>query len=164
MNYQVNTLAEKISGKSLLTDTNFIIDASYFTDDFWQIIDTFKAVGVSFISIVPVVAEFLCGNSSKEDYDKKKNFLFSIIEKQLVSVDTEVEHILMEKTLYEYGVVKAHATDLLLASVLMKYSDNETYLLTGDYNGFPLKLFNLIGVFPVETKKQLKTYGIFSVK
>lgn len=163
MNDQIAYLANKLRGKYLLVDTNFLIDASLYREIFREIINLFKENQVALITITPVIAEFLRGSANQTEYEKKLAYLELVLDQPVLPVDETTNELLLDKVIkfYRSRGSKTEMTDLFLASTLLRYTNGLTFLLTSDHKGFPTSLFDIVGMFPVQLEADLRIFCVY---
>lgn len=155
-----------LAGKERLifVDTCILLDFAVLKkDDRENLFEVFKRFidnSSVFITIEPVVNEFLLGTRSKEDLLVKKKYLDRLVE-TVIPIRT-IPPSLIEELILEYGIYARGTvsyTDLCLGAAIKHYQG--TYLLTRNYKDFPLKIFNCQGIFTLHFNNDLRTYCFY---
>jgi len=148
----------------IFIDTCFFIDFAFLPKKErenlikkWRLIT--KKGGV-FVTIEPVVIEFLLG-SSMTDLKIKRDYINQLIETAIPV--TALQKNIIESLIKEYGIYargNVSYTDLCLASAIKQYPN--TFLLTRNYKDFPLKIFSSRGLLAIHLNKTVRTYCLYS--
>jgi hypothetical protein len=148
----------------IFVDTCFFLDFAFLSkrdkEDLlknWALI--IKGGGV-FVTIEPVVIEFLLG-SSTADLKIKRDYISQLIE--TVIPVTALQKNIIESLIKEYGVYargNVSYVDLCLASAIRQYPN--TFLLTRNHSDFPLKIFSSQGLFAIHLNKAIRTYCLYA--
>ena len=146
-------------------DTCFLLDFASLkkTKDKSKLIDllnNFRNLSVSFITLSPVALEFYLGSTSQDLLIKEK-YLTSIID-EVLPVRALKEEV-TKKLIMQYGRYakgKVSYVDLCLATALKQFP--KTFLLTRNYKDFPLKIFGCEAYFILQFNNDLRTYCFYS--
>lgn len=148
----------------VFVDTCFFLDFAFLSKKDkikllkeWSLI--IKKGGV-FVTIEPVVIEFLLG-SSVVDLKIKRDYISQLIE--TVIPITALQKDIIESLIKEYGAYargNVSYVDLCLASAIKQYPN--TFLLTRNHSDFPLRMFSSRGIFAIHLNKGIRTYCLYS--
>ncbi|MDP3724412.1 MAG: type II toxin-antitoxin system VapC family toxin [bacterium] len=144
----------------LLLDTNFFIDALNHAEEFQDFETRLKARGVTFVTIEPVLIEFLKGASNTQEIKKRKDIIENLIDAYL-PVNKEIfRHIQVLISRYGQEGKEVSLTDFLLGGALMKYTKG-TFLVTRDIRDFPTNIFTRATYFYVAQRRSIQFYGLY---
>jgi len=148
-----------IGTKSLLIDTNFLIDALRHSDEFRSLIDVLKNKEVKLSTSEFVLLEFFKGIDTKQHFVFKKN----LYEKLSVIIHSSNEEFFANTSdmlfVYRKQGMSLDATDLYLSGMLKKLQ-KESLLLTRNHSDFPTTLFDRVGVINVELETTILSYSL----
>lgn len=150
-----------LAGKTFLVDTNFFIDS--FSDRvlFRDFIVSLKNAEIVLVSISFVCLEFV--RSKTIDVVKRKNDHYSEIVEFELPYDKKLEVLAMEMIKeYKQYMEGLPLTDLIIAAYLKRYS--KLYLLTRDHRDFPTTVFDRLHIFPIQSIRDVKTYGVYAYR
>ena len=156
-------LQQVLDHKTVLLDSNFLIDSYRSWDSFGQVIKEFESYNVVLTTNSLVALEVVKGVRSPEEFEKKTAFVNRILKGFLLPVTKDTTEIVLSEVIKLYGIQgSAHITDLHLAASAIQYKDSTGVLiLTRDYKDFPTTIFDLMGTIPVECKPEACIYGLY---
>lgn len=164
---------ERLTRKHLLLDTNLIINIAKYGDVFLPFLDQLVESSVKSVIDYAIKFEFLRSSNTKEDLQKKSQYLDALLgadrlelmtDKEIFEKATEIGNIYSRRnSTYNKQISFG---DCLIAAQMMKYNDHhETlFLATSDNKDFPLCIFDRIDIFTVDTKEkgEIINIGIYS--
>lgn len=145
----------------IIIDTNFLIDYFSKPELYISLVEGLREGDNVIVSIELVRCEFI--RSRVKDVIKLKSEFFTTLVENLLPIDQGV-YKLVQPTIEKYGedIEKVSLTDIYLACVLQRYS--QVLLLTRNHQDFPTKLFSRDYLINIESKKDVKTYGLYQFK
>lgn len=148
-----------LSKKHLLIDTNFLIDAFRFPNQFKALIESLKN-DFTLVSIEATLVEFTKGSKSIVDFSKKVNYYSKIIQ-SILPLDPKIHNNVSSiiKILLKKGG-QLNYVDCLLLGTTMKYKES-LYLFTKDTSDVPISLFNTVATVIVETEDNNCAFSIY---
>jgi len=159
-----HTSSNTFANKSLLLDTNILIDAYRLPVEFYDLQQSLVASGCDLVAIKSVIIEFLGGTKDKDKINDKVLFLESLFGKKLESTYLPLERDKPAiSNLLEFGrhANKFSVPDYELYCSLKKYGKNIA-LVTRNHKDFPASLVNRISFITLLGKAEIHTYGIYT--
>jgi hypothetical protein len=156
--------AESIKGKTILLDTNVIVNGYQHPKEFQELLQNLSDLDCELTTIEAVRLEFFSQNRSLEELTKKVNFYNETITYPELPTRTFEQNMRELSLLYAFGMqVKTFQTvDFMLAAAMKRYSKN-ILLLTNDHNGFTPRLFDLQEVVPLVPEcGSVVAFGLYS--
>ena len=156
------TVFSLLTDSFLLIDSNFIIDAYRFTEEFNTLINKISDVNCTLFSIDAIKYEFTKGSKSIVEHQKKLKYYSSIIKATLL-VDKNIHNNqqIILNTLLSRSKDLSYPDSLLLGT-LMKYDNNKTFLLTRDRTDIPIDIFPIKASIALYAEGKNIFYSIYS--
>ena len=157
----LENISPVIHHKHLLLDTNFLIEAYQHPEAYSDLRTLFSDQDSALTTIDLVVAEFMVGVRSIQEFRTKRDFVDDMID-VVLPLTKEISDNLIEKIVPLYGDNKSRSiiTDLYLAAFCMKF-EKGILLITRNYNDFMPSLFKLLGTIPIQTPQRYDIYGVY---
>lgn len=149
-------IIECIGKRSLLLDSNFLLNTLHSPDEYYPLYESLKSNNIKIVTSEAIKIEIFKGTSSKKEFNRKKDFVNSVVENVLPIHEKEIVSYSAWMTV-AYGKAGSRVSvgDLLIAGTLKKYS-NDLVMLSADVADFPRTLFNWEGVVNVEIETDSK--------
>lgn len=158
------TTQSSFRGRTLLLDTNALIDAFRLPAEFYDLAAELAGMGCDFVTTKSIAIEFLGGTTDKSDLDKKKEFLEATFNKQLGKIYLPLDHTepdLDDILKFSRQANKFGIADYELYCTLKKYGD-KIALITRNHKDFSTSLTTRIGFITLLGDKEIHTYGVYS--
>lgn len=162
-----DSLTKVISGKFLLLDTSFFIDAIHHKQAFDGFAQLCKQNNSTLVTIQPVLIEFLRGTPSKMAMSRRVSLVYEYIGELTIPVPPRIFQDFVIALVEKYGKAgaKVSLTDYLLAAITQQHR-HDLLLVTKNSLDFPAHLFNLESYFVLQNSVShtVQTYCIFSFR
>jgi len=157
-----------IKAKPLLLDTNFVIDTIIFNKESVDLIEQLRTLKCDLITTRAVLVETLGGTKDFDYINAKIKHLELLFQKpfeQIVKLPIEREMPDSDDVLkFSRQCNKFDTTDFELYLTLKKYQHTGIMLITRNHTDFTSALFDRNGYITLFSNKEIKTYGLYSVK
>ncbi len=151
------------AGKTLLLDTNALLDAFRLPSEFYDLAKTLANLDCDFVTTKTIAIEFLGGTSDSSGIKTKKEFLEVVFNKKLESIYLPLDHTapdIEDILAFSRQANKFSIADYELYCTLKKYGDRIA-LVTRNHKDFSTKLTNRISFITLLGTKEIHTYGIY---
>lgn len=154
---------ESFSGRTLLLDTNVLIDAYRLPAEFYNLTQELAAIGCDFITTKSIALEFLGGTKDTVHMQKKQEFLETLFGRQLKQTylpldrgEPDTDSLLM----FSRHAQNFSIADFELYCTLKKYS-RRIALVTRNHRDFPSTLVDRVSFITLLGNAEVHTYGIY---
>jgi hypothetical protein len=152
----------------LLLDTNFLFDGLLFPTELAELLAKLSDLSCNLITTRSVIIEFLGGTPNDELYDKKTVFLEQLFGKELGKiVSLPIEAALPNKEdflVFSRQCNKFSYVDFEMYLTLKKYKHSKILMASRNHRDFTTAIFNRKGFMTLLSKKEIRTYGLYSSK
>lgn len=154
----------RLRNKHLLLDSSFFGDYSAYPEMFHGFVNECKANDITFVTIMPVVAEFTRGSDTQAIFTAKTSLINEIID-YLLPVHPNVFGVEVPWLVEKYGQSgkKMSTTDFALAATT-KIHKTDLVLVTKNPQDFPTTVFTVDCYFLLRLERALQVYGIYCYK
>lgn len=145
-----------------------MIDGLAFAVELADLLSELRELYCDLITTRSSVVEFLGGTKNEELYEKKQIFLEKLFGKPLdkivslpidSSLPTRKDFLVFSRQCNKFGYV-----DFELYLTLKRYRTSNIFLATRNHSDFTAELFKRHGFMTLLGKKEIRTYGLYSVK
>lgn len=150
-------------GKTLLLDTNVLIDAFRLPEEFYDFTSGLIENQCDIVTTKSIAIEFLGGTSEHALLAKKKSFLESTFNKELNNLYLPLDRMppdINDIMAFSRQANKFSIVDYELFCTLKKYGTNIA-LLTRNHKDFSTTLTKRIGFVTLLGDKEIHTYGVY---
>lgn len=156
---------EALRDKTLLLDTNALLDAYRLPSEFYDLVQEFKVLGCDLATTKSIAIEFLGGTKDQADIDKKKEFLEVIFGKPLGSIYLPLDHEepdLNSLLAFSRQAKNFSIADYELYCTLKKYGARIA-LMTRNHKDFSNKLAKRISFITLLGNAEIHTHSICNI-
>lgn len=154
-----NLLAD-LKDQVLFLDANVFIGAYRRPEVVWEFLTELEGVNCDFATIPAVVFEFTRGSESLTDYNKRIAFIKKLTD-FIYPIDRHIGNLQNFVMVCQKITKKIDYPDLLLLASLYKLKT--PYLLSENHKHIPLDIFDRTHLVTFDTKKQIRTQGIYKI-
>lgn len=158
-----STTKSSWQGRTLLFDTNALIDAFRLPAEFYDLATDLAYAGCDFVTTKSIAIEFLGGTSEKAALEKKKEFLEVTFGKALEKIYLPLDHTppnLNDILVFSRQANKFDIADYELYCTLKKYGE-KIALITRNHKDFSSTLTSRVGFITLLGDKEIHTYGVY---
>lgn len=155
--YESNLVSE-LKSSNLFFDTNTFIASISITDIFGKLFEELKNNDCAFLTIPSVVFEFTRGTDTIADYDKRFEFIDSLVD-TIYPVEKHINDFRDLVIVLQRIKGDIHYTDFLLLACLYKFP--KSFLISANHKDCPLDILDRKFVITVDTDKDIRNYGIY---
>lgn len=154
---------KSISYCHILLDTNVFIDAYDKPTSFSNIFDLLKQNNNVLFTINSVLLEFLKGSRSVEEFNKKKQFIVSIIDNDIFTLTKNVEDLALKLSLALLSSGGNTApTDLYLGAMLNNFkASGKVLVMSKNHKDFPTTIFERVALINIENEKDIQIFAFY---
>lgn len=152
------------TGRTLLLDTNALLDAFRLPAEFYDLANEFAKLGCDLVTTKTIAIEFLGGTSDKDNLDKKKKFLEITFNKELKNIYLPLDHNEPDTDdilNFSRQANKFSIADYELYCTLKKY-DKRIALVTRNHKDFSTTITTRISFITLLGIKEIHTYGVYA--
>lgn len=156
-------LSELITKKHVFVDTCLLFDLCIIKNENFKrkAIADLLSKDIVLVTTSPVKTEFLLG-SDYSDLVKKQKYLASLIKAEIPVRVVEDKFGPLIEQYGKYARGEVSYVDLSLGAAVKHFLN--TLLVTRNYNDFPLKIFDCVGIWALHLEKEIRTYCFYSDK
>ena len=150
--------------KTLLLDTNALIDAFRLPAEFYDLANEFATMGCDLVTTKTIALEFLGGTKDKSSIKIKQEFLELTFGKKLAAVYLPLDHTepdISDILTFSRQANKFSIADYELYSTCKRYGERIA-LVTRNHKDFSAKLMERISFITLLGNAEIHTYGIYS--
>lgn len=156
-----------LKSKFLLLDTNFLIDASIFSDEAVELIAELRSMDCELVTTRAVLIEFFGGTKNLVEYEAKVRFvelLFGKVLGQIVGlpIDKDLPDR-NDMVKFSRQCQKFAPTDFELFLTLKKYNHGNLVLVSRNHTDFTARLFKREGFITLLGDREIRTYGLYTL-
>lgn len=107
--------------------------------------------------------EFLRGSRSTQEYNRKKEFVESIVDNIFSIKESIEEDALKLSLLYLSPGGTTSVTDFYLAATLITLKSPNIFLMTKNHKDFPTTLFDRANTFLFHNERDVQTFCLYSI-
>lgn len=152
------TQVSELKNSDLFFDTNTFIASISIPEIFGSLFETLKSNYCAFLTIPSVVFEFTRGTESIQDFDKRSEFIDSLVE-AVYPIEKHIEDLRDLTVVLQRIKGDIHYTDFLLIACLYKFP--KAFLISANHKDCPLDILDRKFIITVDTDKDIKNYGIY---
>lgn len=157
---------ESFAGRTLLLDTNALIDAFRLPAEFYDLATEFARLNCDLVTTKSIVLEFLGGTTDQTNIEKKKQFLEvtfgRTIDKTYLPLDHSAPN-LQDLLQFSRSANKFSVADYELYCTIKKYQ-KRIALVSRNHKDFSTKLARRISFITLLGTSEIHTYGIYSIE
>ncbi len=156
------------AGRTLLFDTNALIDAYRLPVEFFELLQEFELLECDVATTKSITIEFLGGTTDSDDMDKKIAFLEIIFGKKLSGDNfyLPLARDFPDKDdflTFSRAANRFSPTDFELFRTMKKYQ-HSLVLISRNHKDFSTKLADRISFITLLGKSEIHTYGVYRAK
>lgn len=155
---------QAFAGKTLLLDTNALIDAFRLPAEFYDLAKEFAVLNCDFVTTKTIAIEFLGGTKDKDHLDTKKKFLEVTFNKSLDNIYLPLDRTppdVNDILAFSRQANKFSIADYELYCTLKKYGERIA-LVTRNHKDFSTTLTKRISFITLLGIAEIHTYGIYA--
>ena len=159
-------IKKRIERKHLILDTNILIDSYKYDKEFVDFYNLLKSLNVELVIDSSIKFEFLRSATTKEELNKKIDFLSKIIEAELPIAKENFEAAREISNIYVRNIKnskqKISFADCLIAGQLKKFNESgeRLFFATANNTDFPLLIFDRIHIYTIDLGNRILNIGI----
>ena len=157
------TSSKKFSGRTLLLDTNVLLDAYRLPEAFYDLAKELASLNCDLVTTKSIAIEFLGGATDKNILDTKKEFLEITFGKKLANIYLPIDHSepnLEDILAFSRQANKFSIADYELYCTVKKYG-NRIALITRNHKDFSTNLSRRVSFITLLGKAEIHTYGVY---
>lgn len=154
------------AGRTLLLDTNALLDAYRLPAEFYDLANKFAELGCDLVTTKSIVLEFLGGTTDEENINKKKEFLEVTFGKKLAAIYLPIDHTepdIKELLAFSRQANKFTIPDYELYCTLKKYGARIA-LISRNHKDFSTSLIKRISFITLLGASEIHTYGVYAYR
>lgn len=152
------SIVSELKNSDLFFDTNTFIASISIPDIFGKFLEELKSNGCAFLTIPSVVFEFTRGTDSIVDFDKRSEFIDSLVD-TVYPVEKHIEDLRDLIIVLQRIKGDIHYTDFLLLACLYKFP--KSFLISANHKDCPLEILDRKFILTIDTDKEIRNYGIY---
>ena len=152
------------SGRTLLLDTNALLDAYRLPAEFYDLANEFAELDCDLVTTKSIIIEFLGGTTDKANMDKKRQFLELTFGKKLAAIYLPLDHAepnTDDLLAFSRQANKFAVPDFELYCTLKKYG-SRIALMSRNHKDFSTRLTKRISFITLLGASEIHTYGIYA--
>lgn len=153
----------KFAGRTLLLDTNALLDAYRLPEAFYSLAKEFSSLNCDLVTTKTIATEFLGGATDKKVLETKKAFLEVIFGKKLAAIYLPLDHSepkLEDILEFSRQANKFSIADYELFCTTKKYG-KKIALITRNHKDFSTNLTERISFITLLGKSEIHTHGVY---
>lgn len=160
------TTKDTLRDKTILLDTNALIDAYRLPAEFYDLLQDFIKLGCDIVTTRTIAIEFLGKTTEEEALAKKVAFLEMLLGNHLVDAFyLPIDRGFPDKTdflAFSRSANKFGNADFEIYLTLKKYK-RHLLLITRNHKDFPTKLVNRVSFITLLGTAEIHTYGVYGM-